>query len=338
MNDKTNKMVSETEISTKPCTADTTLALTGATGFIGQTLLTQLTRQGWRVKALYRPKKGREPLALPGVEWLAGDLSDDNAVDRLVQGTNAVIHCAGVVRGASREDFDSVNEEGALCIAKAAAKLADVPRFLLISSLAAREPDLSHYAGSKWRGECAIKSVSDTMRWTILRPPAVFGPGDKEMLPLFKGIAKGFLTVPAGNEGRFSLIYVDDLANAVISWLDAEKGYGKTLELDDGRQGGYDWDSMMDIGSRVLRNGKTVRRISIPLSWLNLFAKINFNMSNILGYAPMLTPGKVREITHSDWVSDAQEFTALTGWRPNYGLESGLACIFGKNTSKFRDR
>lgn len=321
------------------CAQDTnrSLALTGATGFVGQRLLKRLSEDGWQVKALYRPKKNHAPQEIQGVEWIAGDLKDETAINELVAGTHTVIHCAGVVRGASRQDFDSVNEDGALCIAKAAARLEDAPRFLLISSLAAREPDLSHYAGSKWRGECAIKSVSETMRWTILRPPAVFGPGDKEMLPLFKGMAKGFLTVPGGNEGRFSLIYVDDLANAVVSWLGTEAGYGKTLELDDGRQGGYDWDTMMDIGSKVLRNGKAVRRISIPVVWLKLFAKINFNLSTVLGYAPMLTPGKVREITHSDWVSDAQEFTALTGWRPNFRLESGLACIFGKNTSKFED-
>ena len=333
----TNQVESDTELTASYSNASGVIALTGATGFIGQTLLNQVTEAGWQVKALYRPKKGRTPVEMRGVEWLEGDLKDDEALSQLLEGCQVVIHCAGAVRGASREDFDRVNEQGARKIAEMAAKLAQTPRFLLISSLAAREPELSHYAGSKWRGECAIKSALDTMRWTIIRPPAVYGPGDKEMLPLFKGMAGGFLTVPAGSAGRFSLIYVDDLVAAIVSWLKSDKGYGSTFELDDGHSGGYDWDSMMEIGSKVLRDGKAVRRISIPIMLLKFVARMNISASKLIGYAPMLTPGKVREITHSDWVSDTGEFAAITGWKPKFGLERGLACIFGKNTSKFRD-
>jgi len=337
MNNITKQVGPDTEFTTASLNASGVVALTGATGFIGQTLLNQVTQAGWQVKALYRPKKGRVPVEMDGVEWIAGDLGDEKALSKLLEDCQVVIHCAGVVRGASREDFDRINQQGAQKIAQIAAKLAQPPRFLLVSSITAREPELSHYAGSKWRGECAIKSTLDPMRWTIIRPPAVYGPGDQEMLPLFKGMASGFLTVPAGAEGRFSLIYVDDLVAAIVSWLKADEGYGKTFELDDGRVGGYDWDAMMEIGSKVLRGGKTVRRITIPLMLLRTVASLNSNLSNILGYAPMLTPGKVREITHSDWVSDTGEFAEITGWKPKFGLERGLACIFGKNTSKFRD-
>ena len=178
--------------------------------------------------------RGRIPPDLPGVEWLPGDLEDQGALDALVAGTDAVIHCAGAVRGAWRSDFDRVNAEGAGRVARAAASMARVPRFLLISSLAARMPELSEYAASKWRGECAVKAASESMRWTVLRPPAVFGPGDRELLPLFRCIAKGFAPLPAGIRGRFSLIYVDDLATAVLRWLDSDTGYGETFELDDG--------------------------------------------------------------------------------------------------------
>lgn len=306
------------------------LALTGATGFVGKRLISQLTGAGWKVRALYRPKKGRTPPVLSGVEWVAGDLNDKEALNTLVNGTYAVIHCAGVVRGANRKDFDIVNEFGARRIADIAAMQEQIPRFLLISSLAAREPELSHYAGSKRRGEWAVKSASDTMRWTILRPPAVFGPGDREMLPVFKGIANGFAAMPAGVDGRFSMIYVDDLASAVVSWLVADDGYGQTFEIDDGLVGGYDWDTMLEIGGRVLRGGKVVRRILIPIFLLKFVASINLWTSRILGYAPMLTPGKVREITHSDWVSDTGEFEQITGWQPKYGLENGLAKLFDK--------
>ncbi len=313
------------------------LALTGATGFIGTTLLTHLTNAGWRVRALCRPKKGRVPPNLPGVEWFAGELNDDNVLNALVAGTHAVIHCAGAVRGASRADFDQVNEDGAQRIALAAARQEQIPRFLLISSLAAREPELSHYAGSKWRGECAVKAISENLRWTVLRPPAVFGPGDRELLPLFRSIANGFAPLPAGTNRRFSMIYVEDLATAVVSWLAADAGYGLTMELHDGKPGGYDWDTLLDIAGRVLREGRSVRRISIPIALLNLVAFTNLATAQLLGYAPMLTPGKVREITHSDWSCDNHEFMQVTGWQPAFGLERGLACIFGKNFAEFKE-
>jgi len=203
-----------------------------------------------------------------------------------------------------------------------------------MSSLAARMPELSHYAGSKWRGECAVKAASENLRWTVLRPPAVFGPGDRELRPLFRGIASGFALVPAGMAGRFSLLHVDDLATAVLRWLAADTGYGETFELDDGRPGGYDWDTVVSVAGRALRAGRPVRRVPVPVSLLGLAALANLGAARLLGYAPMLTPGKVREITHPDWLCDSHAFALATGWRPAIGLEPGLALAYGARNEK----
>jgi nucleoside-diphosphate-sugar epimerase len=309
--------------------APSLVALTGATGFIGAALLARLTDAGWRVRALYRRRGGRTPAVLPGVEWLPGDLEDAGALCALVAGTDAVIHCAGTVRGARRADFDRVNAEGAGRVARAAAAAPRPPRLLLMSSLAARMPELSHYAGSKWRGECAVKAASDSLRWTVLRPPAVFGPGERELRPLFRCIASGFAPVPARAPGRFSLLHVDDLATAVLRWLAADTGYGATFELDDGRLGGYDWDTLVTLAGRALREGRPVRRVPVPVPLLGLVAWANLGAARLLGYAPMLTPGKVREITHPDWLCDSHAFALATGWRPAIGLEPGLARVYG---------
>jgi 2-alkyl-3-oxoalkanoate reductase len=307
------------------------VALTGATGFIGTKILTCLTTGGWQVRAFYRPKKGRTPPKLSGVEWIAGGLDDETALESLINGVAVVVHCAGAVRGATREDFDKVNEAGAKLVAQVAARQPQLPRFLLISSLAAREPQLSHYAASKFRGELAIKAVSEQMRWSIIRPPAVYGPGDRELLPLFQSIKKGLAPLPGGGRGRFSMLYVDDLAAAVLAWANTDASNEKTFELDDGRPNGYDWGDVLSIGSRVLRNNMPVRRIAIPISLLNFFAAVNFGLAKLLNYSPMLTPGKVREITHSDWVCENNEFAKLVDWSPKFRLERGLACIFDQN-------
>ncbi len=282
------------------------------------------------MRALYRPRAGRNPARLPGVQWLPGHLGDRNALDALMDGVDAVVHCAGAVRGATRHAFDEVNAAGAGRVAEAAVRLVRTPRFLLMSSLAARVPELSHYAASKWRGERAVMAAAGAMRWTVLRPAAVFGPGDRELLPLFRCIERGFAPRPAGAPGRFSLIYVDDLATAVVRWLAADTGYGTTFELDDGRPGGYDWDTVASLAGRVLHAGVPARSVPIPVPLLSLVAAANLAGARLFGYAPMLTPGKLREITHPDWLCDSHAFMLATGWQPAFGLESGLARAFGR--------
>ncbi len=305
------------------------VALTGATGFIGTALIKQLQQAGWQVKALYRPKPGRSPISSQSLTWVAGELSDLPSLTSLMANADAVIHCAGAVRGVTQADFDLINEIGARHVAEVAAAQNKPPRLLLISSLAARMPELSHYAGSKMRGELAIKN--SPLRWTIFRPPAVYGPGDRELLPLFQSMAKGLAPLPAGANGRFSIIHVHDLAAAMVHCLGQDAGDGKTFELDDGHSGGYDWPSVIQIAQAVLRDGGKIRRLSIPIGLLKLVAWTNFYAAQLLRYAPMLTPGKIREITHSDWLCDNNDITRITGWQPTCELAQGLAGLFDKH-------
>lgn len=304
------------------------VALTGATGFIGAAILAHLLAAGYRVRALYRPRTGRAMPQVAGVSWMAGDLHDANAVHGLVAGVDAVVHCAGAVRGASRLDFERINVEATSRLAAVAARQRPAPRFLLISSLAAREPGLSHYAASKWAGERALEQAGQALPWTIVRPPAVYGPGDRELLPLFRFMARGYAPLPANSGARLSLLHVDDLARAVICWLRADLSARASFELDDGRPAGYDWPALIDIARGVLRAGRPIQALPIPLGVLRLVARINLMAATMLGYSPMLTPGKVRELAHRDWVCRSGEFSTLTGWQAQYGFERGLAELF----------
>jgi nucleoside-diphosphate-sugar epimerase len=207
------------------------------------------------------------------------------------------------------------------------------PRFLLMSSLAARMPELSAYAASKRRAELAVETAAANLRWTVLRPPAIYGPGDRELLPLFRSVARGVAPLPSGGGGKFSLLYVDDLASAVVRWLEADGGYGRTFELDDGHPGGYDWNTVLDVAGRVLREGAPVRRLPVPLPVLNFAAAANVAAARLVGYSPMLTPGKVREITHPDWLCDSHDFADAMGWQAAVRLEEGLARGYSRKTS-----
>jgi nucleoside-diphosphate-sugar epimerase len=285
------------------------------------------------VRALYRRRRGNSALAQPELTWVQGDLDDERSLRALVTGADAIVHCAGTVRGADAADFERINADGTRRLVEAAATLPEAPRFLLMSSLAARTPQLSSYAASKRHGEAAVEAAPPNLRWTVLRPPAVYGPGDRELQPLFRLVARGIAPLPAGSTGRFSLIYVDDLAAAVTRWLEADRGYGRTFELDDGHPGGYDWDGVLDVAARVLRAGAPVRRLPVPVFFLKLVAAANLAAARVAGYEPMLTPGKVREITHADWLCDSHDFASTMGWQAAVRLEEGLARGYGRRNS-----
>lgn len=205
---------------------------------------------------------------------------------------------------------------------QAANRSGGVSRFLLMSSLAAREPHLSPYARSKRLGEDALQAAGGRMAWTILRPPAVYGPGDRETLPLVRCMRLGVAPVLGGPEARFSLLYVADLADAVAHLLDAPRWQPGPFEIHDGCPGGYGWSDLVQTVGRIL--GRRVRPLRVPPVLLRCAGRINLRWSAGRGRMPMLTPGKVRELTHPDWVCDDGPLRATTGWCPQVRLEAGM--------------
>ena len=140
-----------------------TIAVTGATGFIGAMLVAQLLAAGYHVRALVRPRSAHRLAETPGLEAVSGSLHDSESLQRLVKGVTAVVHCAGAVRGATAADFNAVNVDGLEALVRAVLCCSPRPRFLSLSSLAARAPELSHYASSKWQGELALAAMAEDM-------------------------------------------------------------------------------------------------------------------------------------------------------------------------------
>jgi nucleoside-diphosphate-sugar epimerase len=300
------------------------VALTGATGFIGRNLKQTLQRRGTPLRLLTRQTKA---LADPqeGVEWVQGDLEDAASLRELVEGASAVIHCAGAVRGASKGSFLTINARGTTLLAEAAAELDPQPRFLLISSLAAREPQLSWYAESKAEGERGLRERAGTMPWAVFRPTAVYGPGDKEMQPLFKTMRRGFLPVLGPSNARVTLLHVEDLVRAVLLWLDHPEPVTGTYELHDGHDEGYDWRDVAAVASRIWK--RPVGTVLVPRGVLTSLAALNLFLARLTGSEPMLTPGKVRELRHPDWRCDNGPLTEVLGWEPEIDLAKALRAL-----------
>ena len=306
-----------------------TVAVTGATGFVGQATVEHLLRSGWRVRVLIH-RRGLETAPTAMLETVHGGLDDSAALQRLLDGVDAVVHVAGRVRGRRAGDFRPINAIGVERLARLAAARSQSPRFILISSLAAREPGLSHYAASKREGETRLARVAGetSLRSAALRPPAVYGPGDRELLPLFRTMARGLAPVLGPAEARASLLHVNDLAIAVERLLDSE--------LHDGTPGGYSWD---DIAATVAAGAgcRPGRRLPVPGALLRGLAGLNLATAMLLRYQPMLTPGKVNELRHPDWVCDNTAFTRVTGWRPAITLRDGLQPLFGPGRPQTRE-
>jgi len=260
------------------------------------------------------------------VEWVYGDLSRDGVLRDLVSGTEAVIHCAGAIRGKSWDDFFQANVIGTKNILRAASDSSSCSRFLFISSLAAREFQLSWYARSKYEAEQLIPEFSGKLASTVFRPAAVYGPGDKAMQPFFRAMGYGILPVPGNAGNRFGLIHVDDVVAAIYGWLEAGRPVSGVYEIDDGTPGGYDYTSIAAIAEQVLN--KPVRCFQIPLSGIRVLSCFNLWLARFLNYAPILTPGKVSEFRHPDWTCDISSLKKeLAGWSPAIKLQTALPLL-----------
>lgn len=290
------------------------IALTGASGFIGRHLAVALAAEGHRLRVLVR--RDDPDLAALGVELCRGDLGGDLAP--LVAGCATVVHVAGAVRARDGRAFHEINALGADRLAQATLPGS---RFLLFSSLAAREPAVSAYAASKAAGEQRVLEQAGRLVVTVVRPPAVYGPGDRATLPLLRNLARGLLVHPAA-DARFSLLFAADLIDLTRQVLADPPAEATILEPDDGTAGGYSWQDVAAIAEAKLR--RRVRRIAVPRAPLRWSAGIAEWWGRRSGKPPILSEGKVAELYHRDWVSDTRATAALPRWQPRFRFGDGL--------------
>lgn len=272
------------------------IALTGATGFVGRAVVSALMAKSFQVSALVRNPAQAELNS--NVRQVQGDLQNRAALDALTRNADVLIHIAGVIGALSRNDFFLANEQGSLAVAEAAARNG-VRRFVHISSLAAREPELSMYGASKRAGEVAVEKFKAQMSVLVLRPPAVYGPGDRGTLPLLRSLTQPFAVIPGTSTSRFSLIYVDDLARVIVEAAEATRT--GTVELDDGHRLGYGWNELAQIASATEQ--KRIKPIFLPKSvamavgvGVEAFAKLK-------GKLPFVSPDKIQQLYFGDWVA-----------------------------------
>lgn len=293
-----------------------TVALTGATGFVGNHTIDCFLAAGYGVRALTR----REQTAREGVTWVRGDLDDEAALLELATGADTFIHIAALTKALSRDTFFDVNVGGTKKALRAAAD-AGVSRFVHISSLSAREPHLSDYGASKAASELLLTARDWPFSWTIVRPPAIYGPGDKEILKLLKATRIGLLPAPGRRTNRFSMIHGRDMAQALVAL--ARPGNEKSIiEIDDRKPSGY---TLSDVAKALGGDaGKAPKIISLPFPVLGFIGFLNGLAAKLVRRPAMLTLSTARYLCHHDWTVRASRRPQLPHWSPQFDLKSGL--------------
>lgn len=290
-----------------------TIAITGATGFVGSRMLDLVVQEGYDARALARRKQDSRP----GVTWVRGALDDAASLADLCSNADVVLHIAGVVNAPDRTGFEAGNVAGTLAVIEAA-KQAGAKRFIHVSSLAATRPKLSIYGDTKATAE-KIVALSG-LDWTIIRPPAVYGPGDGEMLDLFKMARLGFITLPPNADGRLSVIHVHDLCHALLALLPADEGLtAQIFEVDDGISGG--WTQISFAKAIGWAMGKRVAAVGMPRPLLRLCAKAD---RMVRRDKAKLTEDRINYFCHDDWTIDPEKRLPTQLWQPQIETREGL--------------
>jgi len=317
--------------------------LTGGTGFVGPVTAAALAKRGHQIRALVRRTSDVSRLdAIGSIEYAFGDVCDASSLPAALEGVDAVVHVAAVTKGLTRDDYFRVNHFGTRQLAEAAVA-AGVPRFLHCSTLAVAGPmpegrpslegdeprPVSNYGTSKLAGEEALRRHADKMHITIVRPPIVYGPRDKDFFEIFKMASRG-LTVKPGLFGskRYSIIHVDDLGEVLAVALEkgkrveGPKGGAGIYHVSDG--GVYTWEEMLrKVGAALGRPNTVVLPVPEFASWpVGLVGEI----TSFLTKKPQIVNfDKIREAAGPGWACAIDQAKNELGWEPAWPLEKGLA-------------
>jgi nucleoside-diphosphate-sugar epimerase len=312
------------------------VAVTGGTGFVGSHLVDTLCAAGLRPRVLVREPRAPRWIGAAPVEWVAGSLADRDALGRLVAGAGTVLHLAGVVRAGSAAGFDRGNRAGTANLVTAVLELAPAARLVHVSSLAAAGPSpdpagvgpevtprpVSHYGRSKLAAEAEVRRLPAGRWWTILRPPAIYGPRDTDVLEFFRMASLGWMAIPAG-ERWITVAWVGDVVRAVLAAAVSAEA-GRTHHL--GEPAPYRLDELLRAIAEV--GGVRARLVRVPEVVLRSAAAAGSALQRLGLERVALTRDKAREILASHWTARTADSLEALGLEETTSFADGAAATW----------
>ncbi len=314
-----------------------TILVTGASGFLGSHVAEQLSQSGRKVRALVRKSSNTKFLErLPNVELAYGAVDDKPSVMKAAEGVTAIIHAAGLVKARGPAEFRKVNTEGTEnLLAAALTQKQHLERFVLVSSQAAGGPSdahgtpvqvgretapVTHYGRSKLAAEAAAVRLKGELPITVLRPPAIYGPRDQEILIFFKSVKNGVLPLTSPLAAKFSMIYGADCAAACVRAIDANVPSGSVYYLDDGTP--VSFADMIRLVEAAVGKRAWVR-FPLPRPVVRTAAFFSEMYGLATNKAVMLTRDKCNEL-ENQWVCDSSLARKDLAWTPNTDFATGV--------------
>lgn len=310
------------------------ILVTGGSGLLGGWVAELLSTRGDGVRALVRRTSNKKHLqTLAHVELAEGSVEDASSVDAAVNGVDAIIHCAGLVKARNEAELDRVNVEGTRNLIDAAKKHG-VKRFVHVSSLEASGPSASGepvdvaqekpctaYGRSKLAGEKVVLAAKDDLEVVVLRPGAIYGPRDVEILEAFKSVKRGLMPTIAGGTARGSFVWGPDCAAACLRALDAKIESGKIYFVDDGGPAVTQRQFLEMVEDALGR--RALVRVSLPKSLLKTVAFGVEAFGKASGKAVMLTREKA-DMLLQHFVCESSATQRDLGWKPEVPLGEGV--------------
>ncbi|HEX4382964.1 MAG TPA: NAD-dependent epimerase/dehydratase family protein [Myxococcales bacterium] len=311
--------------------------LTGGSGFLGSYVAEKLSAGGHAVRALVRPKSEKRFLEkLPGLEFAPGAVDDRASLKDAVQGVDAVVHVAGIVKARRPEEFFAVNTQGTKNLLEAVLERGGVKRFVHVSSLAAVGPSadgtpvhenaepkpVTHYGRSKLEAERAVLAEAARLPVTVIRPPLIYGPRDRETLAFFTSIKNGVLPVMGDGGNTLSVIYGEDCASAIaLAATTPNAPSGKAYFVDDGDV--LIWrDALKEVEAAMGK--RAFVRVGLPMGIIKVAAAASQTWGKLTNTAQMLTLDKVNELSQRHWVCSGDGARRDLGWTPKTDWPAGV--------------
>ena len=301
-----------------------TLLITGGNGFIGHALTEKLLRQGYQIRIVTRRTPQKQP-ANPDVTLVRADYSDVNSLQQAMRGCEGIFHLAAAIFGFNRKDFEQANTVNTQNVVKAANATPEIKTFVHVSSLAAsgfakdrehpRTEDMtpcpvSDYGITKLGGEKAVRTLRQGIKWTIIRPPIVYGKNDSGVSKIALWVKRGLMINTSGN-GYFSFVHVDDLVQALWQAFIRPDTGGETYFVCEDTT--YSWDYFITEMAQAMHCKKPFMP-SAPVWVMRAAAKIYELCAKISGAQPALNYDKVTEAAiDGHWICSGKKWHDLTG-------------------------
>ncbi|MBF0343762.1 MAG: NAD(P)-dependent oxidoreductase [Nitrospirae bacterium] len=303
--------------------------VTGGTGFIGSHLVEELLLQGYSVTCLVRSTSNLQWIEGYPVSLVQGDCLRVETLKDLLCDCNYVFHLAGLTKAQKMQDFYCTNVTGTENLLEAVCKyVGDLKRFVHVSTLAVAGPctdgipvcvdmqpaPVSDYGKSKLQGERAVLAYKDRLPITIVRPPAVYGPRDRDLFYVFKMIHQGIF--PYWGKSYYSLIYVDDLVKGIVATIKTDKTIGGTYYLSD-----LQVHTNADMADAIAQElGCHYIKLRIPKSVMPVFASLTGRLMK----KSIINPDKIKELSHPYWLCNCEEAIRDFEFEPKVKLKDGI--------------